>query len=84
MGACSLVARIGGVLANTVGNLAEININIPTILFGSTALISAFLTLLLPETAGKPLPNTVEDCLMYDSKSRGMRQEEDEEKEDNA
>ena len=36
-------------------------------------MISAFLTLLLPETAGKPLPNTVEDCELYESKTRGIR-----------
>lgn len=72
LGSCSLVARIGGVAATTVGNLAEININIPTILFGSTALISAALSFLLPETAGKPLPNTVAECVAFDSKSRGI------------
>ena len=73
LGSCSLVARIGGVLANTVGNLAEININIPTLLFGSTALISALLSLMLPETAGKPLPTTIEDCELNESKKRGVK-----------
>merc|ERR1712109_318758 len=73
LGSCSLVARIGGVLANTVGNLAEIDPRIPPLFFGSLALISSFLTLFLPETAGKPLPNTVEECKLYESKSRGMQ-----------
>ena len=57
-----MTARIGGVLATTVGKLADINIYIPTLLFGTSALISAGLSLMLPETSGQPLPNTVEDC----------------------
>lgn len=73
LGSCSLVARIGGVLANLVGQLAEVDLRIPPLLFGTSALISAFLTLLLPETAGKPLPNTVEDCELYESKTRGIK-----------
>jgi len=72
LGSCSLVARIGGVLANTVADLADININLPIILFGSTALISSALSLLLPETAGKPLANTIAECQLYESKTRGM------------
>ena len=62
LGSCSLVARIGGVLSNIVGRLAEIHIAIPTILFGVSALLSSLLSLMLPETAGKPLPNTIEEC----------------------
>ena len=53
--------------------MAEVDIRLPPLLFGSSALISALLTLLLPETAGKPLPNTVEDCKLYESKTRGMK-----------
>ena len=53
--------------------MAEVDIRLPPLLFGSSALISALLTLLLPETAGKPLPNTVEECKLYESKSRGMQ-----------
>ena len=54
-------------------NLAEIDPRIPPLFFGSLALISSFLTLFLPETAGKPLPNTVEECKLYESKTRGMK-----------
>ena len=53
--------------------LAEVDLRIPPLLFGTSALISAFLTLLLPETAGKPLPNTVEDCELWESKTRGFK-----------
>ena len=74
------MARIGGILANTVGDLAAININLPTVLFGSSALLSAGLSLMLPETAGKPLPSTIEDCLQNESKERGVRVNDDDEK----
>lgn len=70
------MARFGGILANTVGDLAEINVNIPIIMFASTALLSGGLSFLLPETAGKPLPNTVEDCIKYESKTRGITEEQ--------
>ena len=62
LGSCSLVARIGGVLANAVGDLAEIHVNLPIAMFGSAAVISSILSILLPETAGKPLANTVAEC----------------------
>ena len=73
LGSCSLVARVGGILANLVGTLADVNIHIPTVLFGSSALLSAALSLMLPETGGKPLPETIEDCIQNESKSRGQR-----------
>ena len=68
-----MVARVGGILANLVGTLAEINIHIPTVLFGSSAMLSAILSFWLPETGGKPLPETVEDCIRNDSRSRSVK-----------
>ena len=56
------MARIGGVLANTVGRLAEIHMSIPIVLFGASALISGLLAIMLPETAGTRLPDTIEEC----------------------
>ena len=56
------MARIGGVLSNTVGKLAEYHVAIPTTIFGASALLSALLSLVLPETAGKKLPDTIEEC----------------------
>ena len=74
MGSCSLLARIGGVLATTVADLAEINVNLPIILFGAMALLSSALSFLLPETAGKPLANTIGECKLYNTKTRGITQ----------
>ena len=62
VGSCSFVARVGGVLATLVGQLAEIHIAIPSALFAFSALLSVLLTLLLPETGGKKLPDTIEEC----------------------
>ena len=77
LGSCSLVARFGGILATTVGKLSEINVHIPTVLFGGCALISAVISFWLPETAGKPLPSTIEDCEMYDTQTRGTKKGEE-------
>ena len=67
LGSCSLVARIGGVLANAVGDLAEIHVNLPISMFGSAAVISSIISVFLPETAGKPLPNTVDECQLVNT-----------------
>ena len=49
-------------MANTVGKLAEFHVAIPTTIFGVSALVAAVLSLVLPETAGKKLPDTIEEC----------------------
>ena len=56
------MARIGGVLSNMVGKLAEYHVAIPTTIFGVSALLSALFSLALPETAGRKLPDTIEEC----------------------
>jgi len=61
VGSSSMIARIGGVLATTVGALADISPRIPIAMFAAVALTSAFLSLMLPETQGKPLPDTAEE-----------------------
>ena len=70
VGSCSFVARIGGVLANLVGQLAETHIAIPSVLFAFSALLSAFLSTFLPETGGKKLPDTIDECKLQ--KSEGL------------
>jgi MFS family permease len=61
VGSSSLVSKIGGVLGTTVAALASVHIAIPNILFASLALTSAALTFLLPETKGRPMPETLDD-----------------------
>jgi len=61
VGACSFAARIGVIIATTLGVLADVSPLIPPALFASWALISAALSLFLPETKGSPLPDSPEE-----------------------
>ncbi|XP_056150194.1 organic cation transporter protein [Lampris incognitus] len=61
IGIGSMCARVGGVLAPIIYLLKEISKQAPMVLFGLCPLMGAALTLLLPETANKPLPDTIED-----------------------
>ena len=67
VGSCSFVARIGGVLSNLVGQLAETHIAIPSTMFALSALLSAVLSIALPETEEKKLPDTISECKLHSS-----------------
>lgn len=56
-----MFARIGGVLAPMVNLLGETNSAVSTVIFGISPLLGAALALGLPETANKPLPDTIQD-----------------------
>lgn len=56
-----MCARIGGMLAPQILELNRFWGPLPLILFGGLAIFSGALALLLPETSGKPLPQTMED-----------------------
>lgn len=61
VGSCSLVARIGGILATTVGSMAAVSPLLPTALFTFFALLSGSLSLVIPETHGASLPDTADE-----------------------
>merc|ERR1712079_111117 len=61
VGSSSLVSKIGGTLSTTVAALADIHPAIPTLIFTVMAITSGFLTLFLPETKGKKMPESFED-----------------------
>ncbi|CAK6968188.1 organic cation transporter protein [Scomber scombrus] len=61
IGLGSMCARTGGVLAPMMYLLRGISPQAPMILCGVCPLLGSALTLLLPETANKPLPDTIED-----------------------
>ena len=67
VGSCSFIARIGGVMSILVGEIAETNVVIPYLMFATSALISAIITFGLPETGGRKLPDTIEDCKQQSS-----------------
>ncbi|CAL8315157.1 unnamed protein product [Merluccius merluccius] len=72
IGMGSMCARAGGVLAPVVYLLQDFYAHAPMILFGLGSLIGSALTLLLPETANQPLPETIED-VKEDSRPREER-----------
>ncbi|XP_044233179.1 organic cation transporter protein [Thunnus albacares] len=61
IGIGSMFARTGGVLAPMMYLLRGISPHAPMVLCGLCPLLGSALTLLLPETANKPLPDTIED-----------------------
>lgn len=61
IGTASTVARIGSMVAPFVAGLSATAHWLPPIIFGIIPIIGAALVLLLPETKGAPLPETIED-----------------------
>ncbi|XP_018599449.1 solute carrier family 22 member 13 [Scleropages formosus] len=61
IGMSSMCARVGGVIAPIIYLLREYSKEAPMMMFGLCPLLGAALTLLLPETANRPLPDTIRD-----------------------
>lgn len=70
LGASSMVARFGGILAPYINVLADIWKPFPLIIFGTLAFIGGLLSLYLPETLGKELPETIEEGENFGKKTR--------------
>ena len=63
IGACSTVARVGGMMAIMIGLLATYWTPAPMLIMGIVAVVAGTLALLLPETVGTKLPETMEDAI---------------------
>lgn len=61
IGAGSTVARVGGIFASYTSVLVEIWPPLPFMLMGVLGLLAGMLSLILPETHHKKLPETIED-----------------------
>ena len=61
VGSSSLVSKVGGTLSTTVAALADIHPAIPTLIFTVMAITSGALTLFLPETLGRKMPENFDD-----------------------
>ncbi|XP_056099062.1 solute carrier family 22 member 4 [Rhinichthys klamathensis goyatoka] len=59
MGTCSMMARIGSIVSPFIIYLGNYYRYIPYIVIGSLAVFAGLITLLLPETKGKVLPETI-------------------------
>uniref|UniRef100_A0A3Q1HL12 Major facilitator superfamily (MFS) profile domain-containing protein n=1 Tax=Anabas testudineus TaxID=64144 RepID=A0A3Q1HL12_ANATE len=68
IGMSSMFARMGGVLAPIINMLHNHSPATPLIIFGTSPLLGAVLALALPETADRPLPDTVEDAENWDTR----------------
>ncbi|XP_067937070.1 uncharacterized protein [Watersipora subatra] len=61
LGVVSISTRIGGIMAPQFVNLSQVNHNLPFIVFGILGCISGVLVMFLPESLGRPLPESPED-----------------------
>ncbi|GAB1868195.1 Organic cation transporter protein [Camponotus japonicus] len=69
LGASSTFARVGGVIAPYINHLSELWTPLPLVIFGSCALLGGLMSLLLPETLNKKLPETIQDGELFGKKS---------------
>ncbi|XP_055382787.1 organic cation transporter protein-like [Condylostylus longicornis] len=74
LGASSMVARIGGILAPYFNLLGEIWKPFPMIIFGGMAFAGGLLSLSLPETLNKPMLETIEECENFGKKTKNLEQ----------
>ncbi|XP_053316017.1 solute carrier family 22 member 16 isoform X2 [Spea bombifrons] len=69
VGSGSMMCRIGSVVAPFCVYLTEVWIFMPQMLVGIMALLTGILTLLLPETLGRPLSNSMEEAVEMAAKN---------------
>lgn len=73
LGASSMMARVGGILAPYINALSAKWQPFPLIIFGTMAFVSGLLSLLLPETLNKKLPETIEEGERFGKKVKSKK-----------
>ncbi|EDW24503.1 GL23361 [Drosophila persimilis] len=71
LGAASMVARMGGMLAPYLTFLASVWRPLPLLICGVLSLAAGLLSLLLPETHNKPMLETIADGERFGKKTKG-------------
>ncbi|XP_059089923.1 organic cation transporter protein-like isoform X2 [Tigriopus californicus] len=66
VGTCSMVARIFGMTSSFISELAVIWSPLPMLVMGVPSILAGVSSLLLPETTGKALPETLEEAMELD------------------
>ncbi|CAJ0577977.1 unnamed protein product, partial [Mesorhabditis spiculigera] len=61
VGLCVVIARFGGMAAPQIKNMALLFSKLPEITLSTVCLLGALITLLLPETANRPLPASIRE-----------------------
>ncbi|XP_023349296.1 organic cation transporter protein isoform X2 [Eurytemora carolleeae] len=62
VGLCSTLARFGGLLAPVIADLGAVYTPLPYLVMGGSSILVGALAFLLPETRGKPLPQTLKEA----------------------
>ena len=64
LGTCSMVARVGGFLAPYIASLgsSEGSGYVPFLIFGVATLLGGSTAIILPETLGRDLPDTIQEA----------------------
>ncbi|XP_019622928.1 PREDICTED: organic cation transporter protein-like [Branchiostoma belcheri] len=75
VGMGAMMARVGGIVAPFIDLLGVYWTPLPYVIFGGTSIAAGLLALLLPETKGKALPETIEDGENF-GKGEGIVDEE--------
>ena len=78
MGAASMSGRVGGILCPYINMLSDVWTPLPLIIYGALALSGGLLTLLLPETLGRKLPETIQDGQNFGLKKKRKDVKEEE------
>ena len=68
MGLSSMAGRVSGILCPIILLLAKYWGPLPLCVFGAVTLLAGTLSLMLPETLGHALPDTIEEGEMFGSK----------------
>jgi len=63
IGLCSTSARLGGILSPYIASLSSTSPLLPFLIMGCCCCLGGMAALLLPETSGLPLPDTVDEAV---------------------